>query len=903
MEKLLWAVTGVMIAVALGTASMVASHHFSIEQSSHACPGAHGMPALCLDLWGQTYAITFNPESSEGQDASDLLVGILSASAAILAISFTLNQVILSNVSQRYSSRIVESHAEAPTKAFGAFVFMVLGSAALLLVHDYLPAWSAAGTVLIPTLGLFVALWFFTRGFIHMKRIMSPHSFIEDARRSILEDMTGSRGESKRVQSLRERQSRGTIKSLGDTAIKSMASNDADVCSVCIDALYDVGKTFLYKKSNSPTDYKIVDDPRRDLLCNMHANYVLEEFARILKESTSSKNAAITHDVLAKSFMMTALTMKDANNESIIRVLYDTRDYKGSFFLQLIEQLHEVGRDSEKNFAIRHLADLATTQDSHIPFVEQFVTYHVFRSVMTIIDKDDFDLFKEVIRVFSYHYFFKRMETERESIKNSIRRHSYHLDSDARARYDKIAFELDNYAKKDFGKMLEIKDATADMVARIGSDSSADATQNEDSELPRGLDRLYIYSLLWGTFFRIACYIVGKGDKYGRYLHELWYHTNPYGQPVRSVNTTPVSKDVDWNSLYAVWQGHGGNTWISPLDDARRYEPYCYEYAVLHMLREDKIWSVPTEADIDEWGRGGHEYALEYHHEAVEEMDVEPFLKALDSLAESNMPAEILPDLDIRARTLSVRKKLKAFRDDQTNIRDKLVARMPVDPEKIKEWQDNVRSAYANSTKADAVARIKYDAQLCGSVISASDHHARRALVKTGNMEMDGNLGDCSAEAEFEKILQTIEDNSARVQMDARDPSATLKSCVEKIRDSGHKPSIALMSPDGTSRIWETCPSVMRGDAMDIGGVLLQIVDSRVGGPEVLILDPACVEVTYKSSNKAGRLQLDVQGDGAGTEVTTMTCSICMDVKILDCDGMIRIDSSVPPDRRQASAN
>lgn len=278
---------------------------------------------------------------------------MLSASAAILAISFTLNQVIMSNISQRYSSRIVESYMGAPTAAFATFVFMVIGSATLLLVHDYRPAWSAAGAVLLLMPGLLAALWFFADGFIHMRRVMSPHSFIEDARRRIVADMTGSRGENAAAQSLRERPSRGMIKSLGDTAIKSMASNDADVCTVCVGALYDVAKTFLHRKSANPGDYEIVAESE-DLSCNMHANCVIEEFARILKESAGPKNAAITHDVLVKFFALTALAMKDKNNGSIICILYDTLDTKNSFLWQLVDRLPDVGRDPEKNFMIRH---------------------------------------------------------------------------------------------------------------------------------------------------------------------------------------------------------------------------------------------------------------------------------------------------------------------------------------------------------------------------------------------------------------------------------------------------------------------------------------------------------------------------------------------------------------------
>ena len=135
-------VSGFMIAVAILAAVPAI---WEIGPSGPACPDALGAAETCLwpDQYGQMYTATLYPEPFGGQNGSALLVGILSASAAILAITFTLNQIVMSNVSQKYSFRLVRRSTKKPTQAFEALVYTVTGSVAVLLVHDSLPVWMA----------------------------------------------------------------------------------------------------------------------------------------------------------------------------------------------------------------------------------------------------------------------------------------------------------------------------------------------------------------------------------------------------------------------------------------------------------------------------------------------------------------------------------------------------------------------------------------------------------------------------------------------------------------------------------------------------------------------------------------------------------------------------------------
>ena len=428
-EKVLWKTTAVVVAAAVFATAVTLLGYFGADQS--------------IDVY---------PESFDAQGASALLAGVLSASAAILAISFTLNYVVLSNISQRYSSRLVESYTGQLAGVFVAFVSMVAFSAALLLALNLLPAWLAASAVLVLTVYLFVALWFFARGFIHMMRVISPHNFIKDAQEKILAEMVGSRGEDPRAQSLREKPSRDRIRSLGDTAVKSLASNDDDVCVACVGALYGVAEAFLNRKKDHPKEYKIVSEEDDGLSCNAHAIYAAREFVRMLDASTGAGNSHITQSVLEKFYKMTGLAMRDENSLDVIAELYDTGRSKGSLYLQMFERVADAGSKYDKIYAIKHLAGLpylAVSRGRRMEFVEQFITYHVFRSVVIIIERDDFDLFKEVLGLFSRYDFFSDVKGVQRRINEGIR---IYFGRDSALR-DRILFELNSGIKKDFGRI------------------------------------------------------------------------------------------------------------------------------------------------------------------------------------------------------------------------------------------------------------------------------------------------------------------------------------------------------------------------------------------------------------------------------------------------------------------
>ena len=207
----------------------------------------------------------------------------------------------------------------------------------------------------------------------------------------------------------------------------------------------------------------------------------------------------------------------------------------------------------------------------------------------------------------------------------------------------------------------------------------------------------------------------------------------------------------------------------------------------------------------------------------------------------------------------------------------------PEDLEKIKAWEETVRKAYFQYSKAGAIARIAYDAGLPGSA-GVIKREIANAFEPDGAFP-HGRLGYLCAEAEFYRILDIAGKCAARVRWDAGRPQNSIGECVERMLDEGRRPSVALVRPDHREQIRELYPA----DVMDVGGALIKIVQAPGPKPpkETFVLDPSCIEIMYKATGEAGRIRLAAQ---SGIGEIRMTAGIRMSVRVLRAGGVARFD-------------
>lgn len=206
-----------------------------------------------------------------------------------------------------------------------------------------------------------------------------------------------------------------------------------------------------------------------------------------------------------------------------------------------------------------------------------------------------------------------------------------------------------------------------------------------------------------------------------------------------------------------------------------------------------------------------------------------------------------------------------------------------------------MRKAYFDSTKADAVARIKYDMWIDAnnSLETPIFTLPRHALVRNGDMLLPGDLGNKSAAYEFAEILPKVEDGAVLVTSDTGNPLDAIKSRVRKMQNDGYKPRAVIISQADEDRILHTDPVAIGRRTIDIDGFQVGIVDvpESVQSKTTLIIDTDCIQVAYKAEDKDDRLQLAVPGKDKAE--VTMTSAIPMSVKILDGGGAAKI---VPAD-------
>ena len=138
--------------------------------------------------------------------------------------------------------------------------------------------------------------------------------------------------------------------------------------------------------------------------------------------------------------------------------------------------------------------------------------------------------------------------------------------------------------------------------------------------------------------------------------------------------------------------------------------------------------------------------ALRHYYQIAAAIDAGMFLEALDSLPRKLL-TEMLPGLDIRTRVASVRSQLERSKDGRECLIEKLVDALPVKDEKIGRWKEAVRKAYSEHTRADAVARVKYDERLRDAALaSVQDRRSRESLVKKDGAVPDGYPGAACAD-------------------------------------------------------------------------------------------------------------------------------------------------------------
>lgn len=186
------------------------------------------------------YSISFNIGLFNKLPITAILSTIAGALAAILAIVFAISQIIISNLSERYSPYILERYKNDPKtmRTLFGFVTAITLSILLLFVNAFLPPTISFMLLSALLFGFVYSFSLFIKYFQFMFEIINPLEFA-----SILEKET-----IEQIKNQNEKEIQNYISSLGDISVKSLQRNEERVCNVYIQTLYNVFDEFFKLK-------------------------------------------------------------------------------------------------------------------------------------------------------------------------------------------------------------------------------------------------------------------------------------------------------------------------------------------------------------------------------------------------------------------------------------------------------------------------------------------------------------------------------------------------------------------------------------------------------------------------------------------------------------------------------
>jgi len=127
-------------------------------------------------------------------DSKDLLLGILTASAAILAISFTIIQLLVSNFDEKYGGYAKSFLNVKPNTPFLAMI-LVITSSSIMLFTQSLNELLALILTLAVMEGFIFSLILYARNYYDLFRLMNPLSFIDEIGDTVTQNMRGENNE------------------------------------------------------------------------------------------------------------------------------------------------------------------------------------------------------------------------------------------------------------------------------------------------------------------------------------------------------------------------------------------------------------------------------------------------------------------------------------------------------------------------------------------------------------------------------------------------------------------------------------------------------------------------------------------------------------------------------------
>ena len=654
-----------------------------------------------------------------------ILSTIAGALAAILAIVFAISQIIISNLSERYSPYILERYKNDPKtiRTLFGFVTVITLSILLLFVNAFLPP--AISFILLSTLlfGLVYSFSLFIKYFHFMFEIINPLEFA-----SILEKET-----IEHIKNQNEKEIQNYISSLGDISVKSLQRNEERVCNEYIQTLYNVFDEFLKLKEANPEKYKpVVNRYYRDVKNNI-LGYVLDHYSRIYKEAIFRKEETIEGEINKKLFSILDECLTGKDNDVLIEEIIETRRIIGAKYYQFCK-IAVKSKASSRFRLIRNLCSILQInqyQPNRIEdkWLEGFLASHLFRINQLIIDYNDFELFTEEIDNFSRMLSIKSPSELQNDIENDLylagvlpvnlyQNEDIFREIERKGKYLRFIVKYkisgDFEAKNEFEERLE--EFKNFIIGHIENENNI---KEKIDGIKHELYELYMFSKIHKTFFVICAYILFKGKEgkvdAGKYLKELWEHTCPEDADAHILNKPPVTFDPFWLTYLLFYGGKNSDIWFDDFmfEDFHGVTDYIYQYYLLCIAKSVEKGrnnlGLPQKDDLERMMKDDKIYELEelYRFSNGFESKAEDLIKYCDGLIEKSDNWNVLLKNNAKEALEKTKEWIDRTTKDCEMVKEGIETILQLDPEKKAKCREDIFKCFEESSEISKVVQVK----------------------------------------------------------------------------------------------------------------------------------------------------------------------------------------------------
>jgi len=710
----------------------------------------------------------------------------------------------------------------------------------------------------------------------------------------------------------RERETHQLIQAIGDISVKSLVSNDNAVCNDGIEKLTEIALEFLELKQNNEERYKVEAAPFfEEVSKNQYVSYIANEFDRIYQIAIKSQNSEITKNIIYNLARISNRSLSDENNWYILQRLFETRGYFGSLYWKLMEYALHSGSSLDKSILLQHLVsipELATSEGKYyLDYVSAFITYHIFRVTKLIIDSNDFATFKDEIDQWSNTLHFKDPYAFAREIGSDLFPFYFGLmGKDLDEKCDRLRFLIEHECIRDFDKITyfykELEEYRQLVLQKVQTEEQKDVINQKFTQINADTNEFFISSKVHGVFFRIASYLIFKGENYSAYIRELWYHTQPIDDDTTYTNKSPICDNAMWNVLYAIYKGVGQriDDDLDRFDSYQSPSSYLYQYAVLLMIKLGETISFPNKEQMNGWKKKNENYQLDYYYHLITLFPTQKFLDALDKITKSKQFLSIIrlkPEETTGSRIKKIKEMLKQLEESKKEIIGHTISLKPIQLQKVENYKNQIIKEYEESSISNKFSNVSYNENLLDPdiMVIAMDYSMDREFFVEQNFMANFVLFSPEHRLslpEERKIFSFI--TSSNIEVIEQNTTEFLKQIsegIQSLKRKGYHPDVIFIPLNVETEILMKDWRAGSQHGLIIDGNEYQVVHSWKKFPfsEIIILDSNYLSITYKAKNKEDKVKFEISNTEEGEPIVKVLAKLDFSIKITASDAFLKI--------------